>query len=241
MNEQKETIYITKDRRNGIIIGIFYIGAAVTSIIALLLYNPVLSDQWFMATTNGYETKILFGVFNDILLIMFAIGTAVMLFPYLRRWNEQLALGHVTFRFMEAVFITIGVVSILTLLQLSMHYEANELTSNHNLLEIGYLLQSGHRWTFMLGPNFMLGINTLLYSYLLFRTGLVPRPLAAFGMLTAVLVFIAGLLYMFGIIAPHSTVKGLIALPVGVYEMSLAIWLIVKGFHKQNLEKLMGK
>ena len=89
----------------------------------------------------------------------------------------------------------------------------------------------------MLGPNLMLGLNTFMYSYLLFRTGLVPKKLALFGMVTAVMVFIAGLLEMFGIVEPISTVKGLIALPVGVYEMSLAGWLIVKGFHKKNLIK----
>ena len=93
----------------------------------------------------------------------------------------------------------------------------------------------------MLGPNLMLGLNTIMYSYLLFRTGLVPKPLAIFGMVTAVSVFIAGLLEMFGVIEPISTAKGLLALPLGVYEMSLAVWLIVKGFHKQNLEKLRVK
>ncbi|AHV96484.1 DUF4386 domain-containing protein [Paenibacillus sabinae] len=229
---------MTQDRINGIIIGIFYIVAAVTSVIAVILYEPVLSEQWYMSVANGFKTKVLLGVINDLLLVLTAVGTAVMLFPYLRRWNEQLALGYLCFRFMEAVLIAIGVVSILGLLQLSIHYEANSLASEENLHEIGYMLQAFHRWTSMLGPNFMLGINTALYSYLLFKTGLVPRPLALFGMITAVLVFIAGLLEMFGIVEPLSAAKGLIALPVGVYELSLAVRLIVKGFHKQNLEKL---
>jgi len=229
---------MTQDRRNGIIIGIFYIAAAVTSVIAVISYEPVLSEQWYMSVANGLKTKVLLGVFNDLLLIITAVGTAVMLFPYLRRWNEHLALGHLCFRFMEAVLIAIGVVSILGLLQLSIHYEANSIASEDNLREIGYLLQAFHRWTSMLGPNLMLGINTALYSYLLFRTGLVPRPLALFGIITAVLVFTAGLLEMFGVVEPLSAVKGVIALPVGVYELSLAAWLIVKGFHKENLEKL---
>lgn len=229
---------MTQDRRNGIIIGIFYIVAAVTSVIAVISYAPVLSEQWYLSVANGFKTKILFGVLNDLMLVLTAVGTSIMLFPYLRRWNEQLALGYLCFRFMEAVLIAVGVVSILGLVQLSTHYEANDLTSVVNLNEIGYTLQAFHRWTSMLGPNFMLGINTALYSYLLFRTGLVPKTLALFGIITAVLVFIAGLLEMFGIIEPLSAVKGLIALPVGVYELSLSVWLIVKGFDKRNLEKL---
>lgn len=224
-----------QDRRNGIIIGIFYIVAAVTSIIAVIFYEPVLSEQWYMSAANGMKTKVLFGVFNNLLLVLTAVGTAVMLFPYLRHWNEHLALGYLCFRFMEAVFIAIGVVSILGLLQLGIYYEANGMENEANLLGIGYMLQGFHRWTSMLGPNFMLGINTALYSYLLFRTGLVPRPLALFGMVTAGLVFVAGILEMFGFVEPFSAVKGIIALPVGVYEMSLAVWLIAKGFDKRQL------
>ncbi|MBY0010523.1 DUF4386 domain-containing protein [Paenibacillus typhae] len=229
---------MTQDRRNGIIIGIFYIVAAVTSIIAVISYEPVLSEQWYRAVADGYQTKVLLGVINDLLLVLTAVGTAVMLFPYLRRWNEHLALAYLCFRFMEAVLIAIGVVSMLGLLQLSVHYEAGRLKSVDNLDGLGYMLQAFHRWTSMLGPNFMLGVNTVIYSYLLFRTGIVPRPLALFGMVTAVLVFIAGLLEMFGVVEPMSAVKGLIALPVGVYEMSLAVWLIVKGFDRGKLEQL---
>ena len=225
---------------NGMIIGILYIVAAVTSVIAVVFYQPVLSEQWYMAVENEFETKILIGVLNDVFLVVAAVGTAVMLFPYIRKWNEHLALGYLCFRFMEAVFIAIGLVSILGLLSLSMHYETGTLT-NETIQAAGFLLQSFHRWTFMLGPNLMLGINTFLYSYLLFRTGLVPKPLAIFGMVTAVFVFGAGLLDMFGIIEPLSAAKGILALPVGVYEMSLAAWLIVKGFNEQKLNELRGR
>ncbi len=231
---------MTQDRMNGMILGVLYIVAAVTSVIALVFYQPLLSEQWYMSVANGFETKVLIGVLNDLLVVVTVVGTAVMLYPYLRRWNEHIALGYLCFRFMEAVFIAIGWVSILGLLQLSSYYEAGSIASEESLHAIGLLLQAFHRWTFVLGPNFMLGLNTFMYSYLLFRTGLVPKPLAIFGMVTAVLVFISGLLEMFGIVEPLSTEKGLIALPVGVYEMSLAVWLIVKGFHKQNLEKLKG-
>ncbi|MGE7613603.1 DUF4386 domain-containing protein [Paenibacillus sp. NPDC101420] len=230
-----------RDRRNARILGIFYIFAAVTSIIAVVLYGPVLSEQWQMAVANGLETKVLIGVLNDLSLIVTAVGTAVMLFPYVRHWNEHLALGYLCFRFMEAVFIAIGLVSILGLLQLSSYYDTNNLASKINFEPIGLVLQAIYRWTAMLGPNFMLGINTSLYSYMLYRTGYVPKPLAIFGMVTAVMVLIAGLLQMFGIIEPYSAIKGLMALPVGVYEMSLAVWLIVKGFDGENLAKLRVK
>ncbi len=225
---------------NGIILGILYIVATVSAVIAVVFYQPILSQEWYMTVTNGVETKILIGVLNDLILVVSVVGTAVILFPYLRRWNEHIALGYLCFRFMEAVFIAIGLVSILGLLYVSSAYEAGNL-GNENLHAVGLLLQSFHRWTFMLGPNLMLGLNTMMYSYLFLRTGLIPKSLAMFGMLTALMVFIAGILDMFGIIAPISTIKGLIALPVGVYEMSLAVYLIVKGFRKEKLEQLKSK
>lgn len=232
---------MTQDRINGWILGIFYIVAAVASVIAIVLYEPVMSEQWYMSVVDGFKTKVLLGVINDLILVLTAVGTAVMLFPYLRHWNEHIALGYLCFRFMEAVLIVIGIVSVSALLQLSIQFEAGSLASEENLYAVGNMLQAFHRWTMMLGPNLMLGVNTALYSYLLFRTGLVPKPISLFGMTTAVGVFIAGLLEMFGIVEPFSTAKGLIALPVGLYEMSLAGWLIVKGLNKQNLEKLREK
>lgn len=222
------------DRRNAGILGVFYILAAVSSVIAVILYGPVLSDHWQTAVAEGTETKVLFGVFNDLILVVTAVGTAVMLFPYLRHWNEHMALGYLCFRFMEAVFIAIGLLCILGLLQLSSAYDPADPGSLSRLEPSGLLLQGIYRWTAMLGPNFMLGINTMLYSYLLLRAGYVPKPLAFTGMVTAAMVFTAGMLQMFGIISPFSAAKGLLALPVGVYEMSLAVWLLSKGL---NLSK----
>lgn len=229
---------MTKDRRNAIWLGVFYISAAATSIIAVILYQPILSEQWYATTVNGLETKVLLGVLNDLLLVTSMVGTAVMLFPYLRNWNEHLALGYLCFRFMEAVFIMIGLVGILGLIQLSSYYGTGGITADDSFIALGIGLQGFHSWTFILGPNFMLGLNTALYSYILFRTGLVPKQLALFGMVTAVMVFTGGLLEMFGVVGTWSTAKALIALPVGVYEMSLAAWLIGKGFHPQKLDAL---
>lgn len=223
-----------RDRRNAGILGVFYILAAVSSVIAVILYGPVLSDHWQTAVAEGAETQVLFGVFNDLILVVTAVGTAVMLFPYIRHWNEHMALGYLCLRFMEAVFIAIGLLCILGLLQLSSAYDPADPGSLSPLEPSGLLLQGIYRWTAMLGPNLMLGMNTMLYSYLLLRAGYVPKPLAFTGMVTAAMVFTAGMLQMFGIIGPYSAAKGLLALPVGVYEMSLAVWLLSKGL---NLSK----
>ena len=225
-------------RNHSIFIGVFYIIAAVSSIIAVMLYQPVLSQDWYLAVGNGQGRQVLFGVLNDLLLVVSAVGTAVMFFPYLRKTNEHIALFHLSFRFMEAVVIMIGLVGILGLYTLSQSYAGALLSETGGLLATGVAFQSLHRWTFLLGPNLMLGLNTTAYSYLLFKSRLVPRPLAVFGMITAVMVFFAGLMDLFGVIAPDSAVTGLLALPVGIYEMSLAAYLIYKGIRRSKTPEL---
>ena len=225
-------------RRHAILAGVFYITAAVTSIIAVILYEPILSGDWLTAVMDGYRAQLLAGVANDILLIMSMIGTAVMLFPYLRRQHESAALGYFSFRLMESVAIMIGLVAILGLMNISSAAAAESIQKSEGVLAAGTALQAFHSWTFMIGPNLMLGPNTLLYSLVFLASGLVPRKLAWFGIVTAILVCAAGWLEMFGVIDPLSTAKGLLGLPIAGYEMTLAGWLIAKGFDVQALKRL---
>jgi hypothetical protein len=88
-----------------------------------------------------------------------------------------------------------------------------------------------HTWTFALGPLFMLGVNTFMYSYLFYKSKLVPRRLAVLGLTGATLVLVAALLVLFGVYPQLSVPVTLLALPIASYEMILAGWLIVKGFN----------
>lgn len=228
-------------RISAFIIGIFYIIAAISSIAAVILYQPILATDWYTVAQNGHQQAILLGVLNDLLLVVSAIVTAVMFFPFLRNFNEVIALFHLCFRFMEAVLIIFGLIGILALLQLSIGYEQGVFQNVEVIKATGTALQAFHRWTFLLGPNFMLGINTAMYSFLLIKSSLIPKNLARFGFITALLVFVAGQLDFWGIIAPTSAVKGLLALPVGIFEISLALYLMVKGFRKDALKAIANK
>lgn len=228
MQQVDETV-----RLASIIVGILFIVAAVTSVLGLIWYQPILTGDYL---TNGAEHKnqVVLGAFMELLLVCSAIGTAVGMFPLLRRVDERIALAHLCFRFLEAVIITIGILAVLSLLTLSQSFVQLQVAATGGdasaFRAAGTALLAVHDWTFLLGPNFMLGINTLMYSALFFRSGLVPRPLAILGLTGATLVFIAALLELFGVIAQISLWGGLLSAPVALYEMSLAVWLIVKGF-----------
>jgi hypothetical protein len=211
-------------------VGIFFIIASVTAILGLLFYQPILTGDYFM---NGVELKnqVVLGAFMELVLVVTAIGTAIGLFPVLRLYGERIALGHLCFRFLEAVVITIGIVAILSLMTLSQDFvtaAAPDVSAYH---VSGTLLQAVYKWTSMLGPLLFLGINTFMYSYLLYKSKLVPRPLAVLGLTGATLVFGYAMLVMFGVAVQGTAPFVILALPIAAYEMILAGWLIVKGFN----------
>jgi hypothetical protein len=174
---------------------------------------------------------VLLGVFMELILVVTAIGTAVGLFPLLRKYNESLALGYLCFRFLEAVFISIGVVAVLALLALSQDFVAGVTRNASAFQASGTQLLAVKDWTFVLGPHLMLGVNTVIYTYLLYKSRLVPRFIAAWGIIGGALVLFAALLEVFDVVPLFSTPVVLMAMPIAFYEMVLAVWLIAKGFN----------
>jgi hypothetical protein len=174
---------------------------------------------------------VILGALMELALVVTAIGTAIGLFPVLRPYGERVALTHLLFRFLEAVVITVGIVAMLTLLTLSQESVAATAPDTAAYQVAGSLLHAIYKWAFMFGPLLFLGINTLMYSSLLYKSKLVPRPLAALGMTGAVLVFGYGMLVMFGVTVQGAGLWMLLAMPIAFYEMILAGWLIVKGFN----------
>jgi hypothetical protein len=175
------------------------------------------------------------GALMELILVVTAIGTAIGLFPVLRSYGERIALWHLFFRFLEAVVITVGIVAILSLSTLSQTFVATDAPDVSAFHVVGSLLHAVYKWTSILGPLFFLGINTFMYSFLLYKSKLVPRPLALFGLTGATLVFAASLLVMSGVATQFSMPVIPMVMPIAVFEMVFAGWLIVKGFNPSAL------
>jgi hypothetical protein len=231
LSVKKGDIHMHTNRQATTIVGVLFILAAVTAILGLMFYSPLLNGPDYLMKGAENKNQVILGAMMELLLVCSAIGTAVGLFPFLRKYNESIALGYLCFRFLEAVLITIGIVSVLSLLTLSQAFVTTATPNVSAFQASGTLLIAVHSWTFLLGPDFMLGINTAMYSYLLYTSRLVPRFLAIMGLTGATLIFLAALLEMFGVILQISLWGAILALPVAVYEMTLAVWLIVKGFN----------
>lgn len=229
------------NKRADKLVGVLFILAAVSAVAGVILYDPILNGSDYLINGSKHANRVIWGALMELILVVSVVGTATTMFPILRRYNETIALWHVCFRFLEAIVIMIGVISVLSLLTLSQEFVAAGAPDVATFQTSGTILKAIHEWTFMLGPNFMLGINTLMYSYIFYKTKLVPKFIPILGMTGAALVFICALLVMFDIIEQVSVWGGLLALPVAANEMILAVWLIMKGFNSSALASLFSK
>ena len=172
---------MTPSRRISLAAGVLFLITFITSIPALWAYQPVLDDPVGYIAGAGSDNRIFFGAFLELLLIIANIGTAVVLFPILRRQNEILALGYVTARIVESAFILVGILAVLSVVTLRQDTPGGDAGA---LGGIGYTLAAIKDWTFILGPGFVVGVgNGLLLGYMMYRSVLVPRPLAVLGLI----------------------------------------------------------
>ncbi len=216
--------------------GVLYIIAAAAGIAGALLYGPILKDSEYILKSTAHETQILLGAFFEILTAFAVLGTPIALFPVLKKYNETLALASVAFRLLEASMIIIGILSLLTIVTLNHGFlkEINPDTASY--LIAGKSLLALHNWTFLFGPNIALGPSTFMISLMLYKSKLVPRFISILGLVGGPLIFTCGLLVMFGVFDQISLWGGLLAVPVFLYEMSLAIRLLVKGYNLQEID-----
>lgn len=221
---------MNSNRDIAIIVGVLYILAAVTAIIGFILYQPILTDPEYIIKGSANELQVIWGAFNELILAFSIIGISVMMFPIINKENESLALGYLSFRLLEATIIIIGIISLLSVVTLNWEFGKEVDPNASSYLIAGKLLVTLHNWTFLLGPNLALGPSTLIMSYFLYNSKLVPRFISVLGLIGGTLVSVCAMFVMFGVFLQVSVWGAILSIPVFAYEMSLAVWLIVKGF-----------
>jgi hypothetical protein len=179
----------------------------------------------------GADTRVLWGCFLDLDNALACIGIAVALFPVVKQQNEAVALGFVTSRTLEAAIIVIGVVSLLAVVTLHRDLAAAPGTDPASLRITGRGLVVVRDWTFPLGPGLMSGINALLLGWLLYRSALVPRLIPALGLIGAPLLIPSAIAALFRGNHPIPVLAAIATAPIFLWELSLGIWLVAKGFN----------
>jgi hypothetical protein len=212
------------------ITGVLFVITYITSIPAFFLYGPLLNDPRYLLGGGAADNGASLGALLELILIVANIGSAVVLYPVVKRVSEILALGFVTARVIESAFIAVGILSVLSLMTL--RQEAAAGADAGSLLAVGQSLVAVQSWTFLLGPGFVVGIgNGLILGYLMYRSGLVPRRLALLGLIAGPVLLARFVGILFGVFEPGSVLGGLMVVPEFIWELAFGIWLIVKGFN----------
>lgn len=225
-------------RKTSLIFGLYFAGTFIFSIPALFFYDPVLHDANFVLG-GVFDTRTSMGALFEILTAICNIATAIVIFPIVKRVSESVALGYVASRIVESVLILSGVVSIMAIVTL--RSTAVPGSDPVALTMAGRSLLAFHDWTFLLGPQFGAGFgNGLLLGYLMYRSGLVPRRMALLGLIGGPLAFLGGVLVLFDVLKPMSV--GLFALTILeiVWELSITIYPIVRGFRQSPVADADG-
>jgi hypothetical protein len=210
-------------RKTALVAGALYLITFATSIPARVLFGPV-KDPNYILGSGVADTQVLFAGFLDVMLALACIGTAVALYPVVKRQNEGVALGFVGSRTLEAAIIVTGVIALLSVVTL------RQAGAGADALVAGQALVAVYNWAFLFGPGFMACVNALLLGSLLYRSGLVPRIIPLVGLTGAPLLFASDLAIMFGLWEQVSLPAGIATVPIALWEVSLGVYLVVKGF-----------
>jgi hypothetical protein len=216
-------------RKTALVAGALYVLTFASSIPALFLLAPVLDHSNYIVSAGG-DTGVLLGCFLDVITALAGIGTAVALYSVVKRQHEGLALGFVTTRLLEAAVILIGVVSLLSVVTLRQNLAGTAGADQDSLVTVGQSLVAVRNWTFLLGPDLMAGLNALLLGTLMYRSRLVPRLIPTVGLIGGVLLLVDTTAIFFGGYELGSAWHGVASVPIFVWELSLGVWLVVKGF-----------
>lgn len=216
-------------RKTSLWAGVLYLITFV-SIPTLALYGPIHEANFMRGA--GADTGVFVGGILELIVALAAIGTAVMLYPVVKRQNQGVALGFVGSRVLEGTMIFAGVASLLTVVAL------RQAGGGADGLVTGQALVGLYDKTFLVGQSFLPAVNALLLGSLLYQSRLVARTLPMIGLIGAPLLITGVIGTMFGAWEPASTQTLLLALPIAVWEFSLGVYLIVKGFRPSAVEGL---
>jgi hypothetical protein len=208
-------------RKTSLVAGLFYVLTFV-SIPTLGLYSSVRGANYILGP--GPDTPVILGSILEMIVALAGMGTAIALYPVLKRQNEGFALGLVGSRVLEAATIYAGIACLLSVVTL------RQTGAGEGALATGQALTAQYYWTFHFGQSFIPAVNAVLLGSLLYQSRLVPRALPVLGFIGATLLVASWTSTLFGLKEQVSTTSALMALPIALWEFSLGVYLVVKGF-----------
>jgi hypothetical protein len=215
-------------RKNAKVAGLLFIACTVSSILSGFFIGS-LDTPDYLVTVAANESQVLKGMLIQSIWALTCVGIPVMLFPILKKHNEASALGFFTIRLIEGVFVFLAIVCQLSILTLSKEFVTGVLDASYYQAS-GTLLHAARDWAFWVGPSITFALSALILNYTLYKSKFVPRWLSGLGLVGALVYIPAELLAFFGL-----DQFMVLAAPIALQEMALAVWLIVKGFNSSAI------
>ena len=212
-------------------IGILFIIASAAAIIGGTMALPA-TEPDFLSEAAGSETRVVIGLILELVLALAVFGMAALFFPILKKQHEGMALGYVATRTLEGVLIAAGTVSAALMLALSKGFGPDGTVEG--VEPLAEVLFAAREWTYWLGPMAVFSVSALILNWLLYRSRVVPTWISIWGFIGGVLLLTSAVLEMFG--QALGWWQAVFTIPIGVNEMVLAVWLIIKGFDMSHLE-----
>jgi hypothetical protein len=223
---------MTATRKIAIVVGLFYLTANIAGPIAYSFELPILNAPNYLTKIAANETKILFAALLELSMAVAVAGIAIAVYPVLRKQSASIAIGFVAARIIEALIFVISILSLLSMLTLSHEFIAAGAPQDSFFHTAGELILALRDWSgHVILDVAIFPLAALMFYSVLYRSNLVPRWLSGWGLIGAVLYWVAGPLVMFELLTPLSTLHIALQAPLGLQEMALALWLIVKGFN----------
>lgn len=215
---------MSNQRRIERIVGALFVLATVSSSLGFILLDPILDDNDLLGSVASNETQVIVAAFLLLIDAVAVVIIPVLLFPTFQKYDPNLARLYPSSRIVESVVLVIGIVGLLSLVTLSRDYVPTDAgAAGYETTAAGLL--AIYDWGALLGIMFFFSLAGLLLNYLLYRTRLVPRWIAVWGLISVALLPIEGTFEAFDV----DTLE-IMSVPFAVQEMVFAAWLIVKGF-----------
>jgi Domain of unknown function (DUF4386) len=232
MNTPRKGAQVDSTRKIAFVAGALFLITFITSIPAqFVFYHPLLTDPAKYILGSGADASLSMGALLEVMLAVAGVGSAVVLYPILKRQNPSVALAYVTSRVSESALIMVGIVSLLSVLTLRQGVTGTAGADTASLVIAGKSLVAVHDAAFLLGPTLLAGVgNGILLGYLMYTSGLVPRRMALLGLIGGPLIIAATTCVLFGVFKAGSSWQAIATGPEFFWELSFGIYCTVKGF-----------
>ena len=206
--------------------GIFFIIAFLAYGIGSGMIGTITSTPDFLTNVNANNTTIIVGVILIALVHTFVnIGLPVLLMPILKPFHENLTYGYLSFAIASTTVIVVSGIFLMLLIPLSSEYVKAGSAATDHFVTLGEILKMGGFYAYQIGMAIW-GMGGLLFVAVLFKSKIVSRVFSVWGFIGYAVFFAGTIFELFG-----SSVGVMLAIPGGLFEVTLSLWLIFKGFN----------